>query len=175
VLGYGVDQKNAPVFILKRIHGLGEEVLADIGIDAFCQLGAIDLDVGKLAGVGERLRTACRVGERHGLRDAPCHAESLYPVAVMTPPWTHEMRQQRVAEVMGDLLAVERDEAALVWQAQAQNLPVGHYNDCSSLAILQWRLVTAPGGRLDEAKVCFVAWAPGPPVAASFSKMPPRA
>ena len=57
---------------------------------------------------------------------------------------THEAREKAEAEVMGDLLAVERDEAALVWQAQAQNLPVEHRGDCSPLAILQVRLVTAP-------------------------------
>ena len=32
-------------------------------------------------------------------------------------------RQQREAEVMGNLLAVERDESALIWTAQAQGLP----------------------------------------------------
>jgi hypothetical protein len=41
--------------------------------------------------------------------------------------------------VMGDLLAVERDEAALVWQAQAQNLPVEHRADISPLALLGLR------------------------------------
>jgi hypothetical protein len=59
---------------------------------------------------------------------------------------SHEARQQCEAEVLGDLLAVERDEAALVWQAQAQNLPVEHRGDISPLAILQVRLVTAPRG-----------------------------
>jgi hypothetical protein len=43
---------------------------------------------------------------------------------------SHETRQQREAEVLGDLLAVERDEAALVWQAQAQGLPVELRTDC---------------------------------------------
>jgi hypothetical protein len=57
---------------------------------------------------------------------------------------TLEARQKAEAEVMGDLLAVERDEAVLVWQAQSQNLPVEHRADCSPLAILQCRLVTAP-------------------------------
>lgn len=57
---------------------------------------------------------------------------------------THEARQKAEAEVMGDLLAVERDEAALVWSAMAQNLPVFHSNDCSPQAILGCRLVTAP-------------------------------
>ena len=57
---------------------------------------------------------------------------------------THEARQQREAEVMGDLLAVERDEAALVWQAQSQSLPVEHRADISPLALLGLRLITAP-------------------------------
>jgi hypothetical protein len=57
---------------------------------------------------------------------------------------SHEARQKAEAEVMGDLLAVERDECALVWQAQAQNLPCEHRSDCSPLALLGLRLVTAP-------------------------------
>ena len=55
---------------------------------------------------------------------------------------THEARQKAEAEVMGDLLAVERTEAALVWSAQAQSLPVDHRADCSPQAILQVQLVT---------------------------------
>ncbi|MGY4434844.1 hypothetical protein ACVWWO_007321 [Bradyrhizobium sp. F1.13.1] len=57
---------------------------------------------------------------------------------------SHEARQKAEAEVMGDLLAVERDEAALVWQAQAQGLPVEHRADCNPLAILQCVLRTVP-------------------------------
>ena len=49
---------------------------------------------------------------------------------------THEARQQREAEVMGDLLAVERDESALVWRAQAERMPVEHRADISPLAFL---------------------------------------
>src|SRR5882757_590493 len=37
---------------------------------------------------------------------------------------SHEQRQQREAEVMGDLLDIERQEAALVWQAQSQSFRV---------------------------------------------------
>jgi hypothetical protein len=55
-----------------------------------------------------------------------------------------EAREKAAAEVMADLLAVERDECALVWQAQAQNLPVEHRSDISPLALLGVRLVTAP-------------------------------
>jgi hypothetical protein len=59
---------------------------------------------------------------------------------------SHEARQQQEAELMGDLLAIERDECALVWQAQAQGLPVEHRADISPLALLGLRLVTAPRG-----------------------------
>jgi hypothetical protein len=57
---------------------------------------------------------------------------------------SHEARQQQEAEVMGDLLACERDEAALVWQAQSQNLPVEHRGDINPVALLGVRIVTAP-------------------------------
>jgi hypothetical protein len=57
---------------------------------------------------------------------------------------SHETRQQREAEVQGDLLAVERDQSALVWQAQAQGLPCEFRADCSPLAILQVQLITVP-------------------------------
>jgi hypothetical protein len=57
---------------------------------------------------------------------------------------THEARQQREAEVQGDLLDIERQEAALVWRGMDERLPVEHRSDSSPLAILQCRLVTAP-------------------------------
>ena len=57
---------------------------------------------------------------------------------------THEARQRREAEAMADLLAVERDEAALVWSAMARNLPVEHRADINPVALLGVRLVTAP-------------------------------
>lgn len=56
---------------------------------------------------------------------------------------SHEARQQREAEVMGDLLAVERSEAELVWRAWRENLPAEHRADCAPLAILGCALVTA--------------------------------
>lgn len=37
---------------------------------------------------------------------------------------TREARQQREAEAMGDLLSIEREEAALTWSAMEQGLPV---------------------------------------------------
>ncbi len=52
-----------------------------------------------------------------------------------------EVRKQREAEVMGDLLAVERDESTLVWRAQSENLPCEHRSDCAPQAILGVRLV----------------------------------
>jgi hypothetical protein len=57
---------------------------------------------------------------------------------------SHEERQRREAVAQADLLAVERDECALTWQAQSQGLPVEHRADVSPLAILQVRLVTTP-------------------------------
>jgi hypothetical protein len=57
---------------------------------------------------------------------------------------SHSDRELRTAETMGDLLAVERDECALVWQAQAQNLPCEHRQDVSVLALLSIALVTTP-------------------------------
>ena len=57
-----------------------------------------------------------------------------------------EDRERQAAQVQGDLLAVERDESALVWQAQAAGLPVEHRDDCHVLAILGARLVTVPAG-----------------------------
>jgi hypothetical protein len=54
-----------------------------------------------------------------------------------------EMRQQRAAEVSGELLAAERSLATLVWAAQSQGLSVEHY-DCAPEAILSCRLATVP-------------------------------
>ena len=45
---------------------------------------------------------------------------------------------------MADLLAVERDEAALVWSAMAQNLPVEQRADINPVALLGLAIVTAP-------------------------------
>jgi hypothetical protein len=54
-----------------------------------------------------------------------------------------EARQTRSAEVAGDLLAAERDEAFFVWQAQAQGLPIEHRADINPVALLGLVLVTA--------------------------------
>ena len=71
--------------------------------------------------------------------DAEISTESYDKVAL-----SHDQRQQAEAETMADLLDIERQEAEFVWQAQAQGLPVEHRAECSPLAILQVRLVTAP-------------------------------
>jgi hypothetical protein len=57
-----------------------------------------------------------------------------------------EARETAAAEVQADLLAVERDESALVWQALAQGLPVEHRADVSPLALLGLQLVSRPAG-----------------------------
>jgi hypothetical protein len=59
---------------------------------------------------------------------------------------THEQRELRSAEVMGDLLAVERDEAALMWRAMDQRLPVEFRADINPIAVLGLKLVTVTNG-----------------------------
>jgi hypothetical protein len=54
-----------------------------------------------------------------------------------------EARELAASEVQNDLLATERDLAAFVFQAQAQNLPIEH-GDINPIALLGLRLVTAP-------------------------------
>jgi hypothetical protein len=53
---------------------------------------------------------------------------------------------KRLSEVQQDQLAAEYDEAAIIWAAMAENLPVQHRADCNPLAILQCTLITAPAG-----------------------------
>ena len=55
---------------------------------------------------------------------------------------SHEAREKAEAEVMGDLLAVEREEAAFVFAAWGNGLACEHRSDCSPLALLGLRLVT---------------------------------
>jgi hypothetical protein len=57
---------------------------------------------------------------------------------------SHETRAQAEAETMGDMLDIERQEAALTWEAQAQGLPVEFRGDINPLALLSLRLVTPP-------------------------------
>lgn len=57
---------------------------------------------------------------------------------------SHEARQKAEAEVQGDLLDVERTEAALVFAAWEQGLACDARSDISPLALLQVQLITAP-------------------------------
>jgi hypothetical protein len=57
---------------------------------------------------------------------------------------SHEAREKAESEVMGDLLAVERDEAALTWSAIEQGLPVEFRPDISPLALLGVQLIVTP-------------------------------
>jgi hypothetical protein len=59
-------------------------------------------------------------------------------------PLSHEERERRTAEVLGDLLSVERDESWFVWMGQSQGLPCEHRPDVSVLALLSIDLVTVP-------------------------------
>ena len=58
----------------------------------------------------------------------------------------HSERQEREADLREKLLEVERQEAFLVWKAQAQNLPAEHMADCHPLAILGGQLRTILAG-----------------------------
>ena len=70
---------------------------------------------------------------------------------------SHAERERHAAEVATDLLAIERQEAALVWAGMEQGLPCEHRSDCAPQAILQCRLITvaprvaAPGSSVDHA------------------------
>lgn len=61
---------------------------------------------------------------------------------------SHEAREKAEAEVMADLLAIERDECSLTWAAQTRGFPIEHRSDCSPLALLGVRLVTTPSAGL---------------------------
>lgn len=62
---------------------------------------------------------------------------------------SHEQRELRTAEILGDLLATERDESALVWMAQSQGLPVEHRSDINPCAVLFLKLVTVTNGHTE--------------------------
>jgi hypothetical protein len=53
-------------------------------------------------------------------------------------------RQQQEAIIQSDLLDTERQESELVFRALAEGLAAEHRADCSPLALLGVRLVTAP-------------------------------
>ena len=56
---------------------------------------------------------------------------------------SHEQREMAEAELMADLLEIDRQASAAIWMAQAQGLPIEHRGDCSVQATLQIRLTTA--------------------------------
>jgi len=56
---------------------------------------------------------------------------------------SHEARQKQEAEVLSDLLAVERDECFWLFEAMAKNLPVSLRVDVDPLALLGLQLRTA--------------------------------
>ena len=62
---------------------------------------------------------------------------------------SHTDRELRTSEAMSDLLAVERDESALVWRAMSEKLPCEHRADINPVAILQVQMVTTvkPNGQ----------------------------
>ena len=62
---------------------------------------------------------------------------------------SHEARGKAEAEVMGDLLSVEREEAELTWLAQSQGLPVEHRADTSPIAVLGLKLVAVTNGHAE--------------------------
>ena len=57
---------------------------------------------------------------------------------------SHEARQKAEAEVMGDLLVIEREESGRFWSAMAHNLPAQHRADSRRCAILGVQLITVP-------------------------------
>jgi len=67
-------------------------------------------------------------------------------------------RETRAAVVMGDLLAVEYDESALVWRAMDKKLPVEHRSDCAAQCILQVQLLTAPRASPSSGSSPMHAW-----------------
>ncbi|MBA4033199.1 MAG: hypothetical protein C0480_01145 [Bradyrhizobium sp.] len=74
--------------------------------------------------------------------DAEIDTESDEPAAMSI-----EDREVRTAEVLADLLSVEREEAELIWRAEDVGMTVEHRADCSPLAILGVAFVTAPAGQ----------------------------
>lgn len=63
---------------------------------------------------------------------------------------TDDEREVRLAEVMGDLLSVEREECTLIWRAMDEGLPATFRPDCNPLAILSCALITRPNGHPPE-------------------------
>jgi len=57
---------------------------------------------------------------------------------------SHEARQLRSSELQRDLLAVERDEAMLIWRAQSEGLPIEFSSDTNPCALLGVELIQTP-------------------------------
>jgi hypothetical protein len=57
---------------------------------------------------------------------------------------SHTDRELRSAEIQGDLVDTERQEASLVFAAWEHGLACEHRSDCSPVALLGLRLVTTP-------------------------------
>ena len=49
---------------------------------------------------------------------------------------TREQRQNADTQILADLLAIEREECALIEIAQAQDLPADYWVDCDPRAVL---------------------------------------
>ena len=71
---------------------------------------------------------------------------------------SHEARQKAEAEVMGDLLAVEREESALVWLAQQNLLPCEHRADCAPQCILGVQLLVTPRADASPGSRAGLSW-----------------
>ena len=59
---------------------------------------------------------------------------------------SHEERELRTAEIMNDILATERDEAALTWRAMEERLPVEFRPDIDPCAVLGLKMITVTNG-----------------------------
>jgi hypothetical protein len=138
------------------------EILAQRGAPSVSQL--VEHSDGKFEFPLEMLRS-----QIHNVPNAPgavAYGEIVNPVAVVAWLFKDQMiaaldreiaseaddktaispddRQRKEAVLLGDLLAVERDESFFVWMAMSQNMPVEFRADADPRAILQCRLVTPP-------------------------------
>jgi hypothetical protein len=71
---------------------------------------------------------------------------------------SHEARQQRAAVVQQDLLAVERQEAALMFKGWADGLPLEPRPDLDPVAVLAIELETAPRAAPSTGSSAMHAW-----------------
>jgi hypothetical protein len=59
-------------------------------------------------------------------------------------------RELRSAELMSDLLMIEREESALTWRAIAEQMPISFRADISPAALLAVSVVTKGNGHMPE-------------------------